>query len=232
MKRSSILIIISAFAIFVAAGPAKAQDIKRLEPEMSDYIALLNAAGYEVFNFDISSLKDDTYSISFVIHEYNNGELVSDKSPLVSLPNRRMIAEFPDEYQKEIISEGTAYDLQNGLFSLSEKVSIGFYNKVDSLQHMMISLVGIASFNDIGLPLKPMVINDEDNRRGYLYSIRPFKTDSIAIGDITPLVCVASFYYDKDNTLRFCTEKEFTLTSKTLRKIPHYYVIGIKVYKP
>ena len=63
MKRSKLMTIIAAFTMFMTAVPAMAQDIKSIEPEMSDYIALLNAAGYEVFNFDISSLKDDTYSL-------------------------------------------------------------------------------------------------------------------------------------------------------------------------
>ena len=78
MKRSKILIIITASALLLAGTPAKAQDIKSMEPEMSDYIALLNAAGYEVFNFDISSLKYDTYSIQFIIQEFVDGKMISD----------------------------------------------------------------------------------------------------------------------------------------------------------
>lgn len=231
MKRSSILIIISAFAIFVAAGPAKAQDIKRLEPEMSDYIALLNAAGYEVFNFDISSLKDDTYSISFVIHEYNNGELVSDKSPLVSLPNRSMIAEFPEEYQKEIISEGTAYDLQNGIYKLGKKISIGFFPAVDSLKRMKLSLEGMGS-TERELILKILEAPGW-NRQDYWYHVRPFKTDSIGPDEFVPLVLVGSSWYDERyNVVRFCGEEVLSgMTSDILQHIPHYYVIGIKVQK-
>lgn len=232
MKRSLLPILISAFAIFVAAGPAKAQDIKRLEPEMSDYIALLNAAGYEVFNFDISSLKDDTYSISFVIHEYNNGELVSDKSPLVSLPNRSMIAEFPEEYQKEIISEGTAYDLQNGIYKLGKKISIGFFPAVDSLKRMKLSLEGMGSI-ERELILK-LLEAPGWNRQDYWYHVLPFKTDSIGPDEFVPLVLVGSSWYDERyNVVRFCGEEVLSgMTSDILQHIPHYYVIGIKVYKP
>ena len=231
MKRSLLPILISAFAIFVAAGPAKAQDIKRLEPEMSDYIALLNAAGYEVFNFDISSLKDDTYSISFVIHEYNNGELVSDKSPLVSLPNRSMIAEFPEEYQKEIISEGTAYDLQNGIYKLGKKISIGFFPAVDSLKRMKLSLEGMGSI-ERELILK-LLEAPGWNRQDYWYQVRPFKTDSIGPDEFVPLVLVGSSWYDERyNVVRFCGEEVLSgMTSDILQHIPHYYVIGIKVQK-
>ena len=198
---------------------------------MSDYIALLNAAGYEVFNFDISSLKDDTYSISFVIHEYNNGELVSDKSPLVSLPNRSMIAEFPEEYQKEIISEGTAYDLQNGIYKLGKKISIGFFPAVDSLKRMKLSLEGMGS-TERELILK-LLEAPGWNRQDYWYHVRPFKTDSIGPDEFVPLVLVGSSWYDERyNVVRFCGEKVLSgMTSDILQHIPHYYVIGIKVQK-
>jgi len=198
---------------------------------MSDYIALLNAAGYEVFNFDISSLKDDTYSISFVIHEYNNGELVSNKSPLVSLPNRSMIAEFPEEYQKEIISEGTAYDLQNGIYKVGKKISIGFFPAVDSLKRMKLSLEGMGSI-ERELILK-LLEAPGWNRQDYWYHVLPFKTDSIGPDEFVPLVLVGSSWYDERyNVVRFCGEEVLSgMTSDILQHIPHYYVIGIKVQK-
>lgn len=230
MKRSLLPIILAAFAIFVAAGPAKAQDIKRLEPEMSDYIALLTAAGYEVFNFDISSLKDDTYSIQFIIQEFVDGKMISD-TPCMILPSRKMISDFPEESQKRIISEGTAYDLQNGIYKLGKKISIGFFPAVDSLKRMKLSLEGMGSI-ERELILKLLEVPGW-NRQDYWYHVLPFKTDSIGPDEFVPLVLVGSSWYDERyNVVRFCGEEVLSgMTSDILQHIPHYYVIGIKVQK-
>ena len=55
---------------------ANAQEVKRTEPDISDYIPLLNAAGYDVYTFDISSLKDETYNIELIVREYVDGAMV------------------------------------------------------------------------------------------------------------------------------------------------------------
>ena len=55
-----------------------AQELKKATADFSDYISLLKKSGYEIYSFDISSLKDETYLISFMVKEYSNGELVCE----------------------------------------------------------------------------------------------------------------------------------------------------------
>ena len=119
-----------------------AQELKRTEADISDYIPLLNAAGYDVYTFDISSLKDETYKIEFIVREYVNGALVED--PLASqmprhfVRNRRMLSDFPEEYWDEILAEGPIYDRDKGILTLGEKISVGFAPAADSLKTMKI----------------------------------------------------------------------------------------------
>ena len=81
------------------------------------------------------------------------------------------------------------------------------------------------------LSLKPLNAPRYSNK--YWYNIRPFIVDTIEIGGITPLVLIGSYWYDSEAKLaRFCGEEEFDkdLSSDTLKKVPHYYVFGIKVH--
>ena len=96
-----------------------AQELKKATADFSDYISLLKKSGYEIYSFDISSLKDETYLISFMVKEYSNGELVKDKNKggAFLISNRDMIEDFPEESQKRILSEGTAYDTEKGIYA-------------------------------------------------------------------------------------------------------------------
>ena len=55
-----------------------AKTMKQLNAYADDYIPLLNSSGYEAFPFDISSLSDGQYYISFKIKEYKDGNVVKD----------------------------------------------------------------------------------------------------------------------------------------------------------
>ena len=50
-----------------------AQELKKATTDFSDYISLLKKSGYDIYSFDISSLKEETYLISFMVKEYSNG---------------------------------------------------------------------------------------------------------------------------------------------------------------
>lgn len=211
-----------------------AQELKRTQPDISDYIPLLNAAGYEVFTFDLSSLKDDTYNIEFVIREYVDGVLVTG-SPESELRyftrNRRMLSDFPEEVQKEIIADGHVYDLDKGILSLGKKLSIGFTPSADSLKNVSILLENMAELRR-ALPLKPLTVSPFEGQ--YSYGSRPFKIGAIELGEFTPLVMYGSYWYDEEaQVVRFCGEDEIAadLSTKMLSKIPHYYLLGITVTK-
>lgn len=210
-----------------------AQELRTATTDFSDYISLLNKSGYEIYSFDISSLKDETYLISFMVKEYSNGELVQDKNKggMFLISNRDMIEDFPEESQKRIQSEGTAYDLEKGIYSLSEKLSIGFCPAIDSLRKVNMSVVNMGEMAR-NLAMKPLSAPGYEGR--YLYDIRPFQLGNIQIGGFTPLLLFGSYWYDEQKrVVRFCGENAFSsdMSSPTLKLIPHYYVIGVYVMK-
>ena len=214
---------------------ANAQELKRTEPDLSDYIPLLNAAGYEVFTFDISSMNEETYNIEFIIREYAGGTLVEDPSndelPRFFLRNRRMLSDFPEEYWNEIIAQGPIYDLDKGILTLGEKITIGFSPSADSLKTVMMMVENIGALKK-PLALKPQTVSP--GKEEYMYDYFPFKVDKIQLGEFIPLVMLGSYWFDEEaGYFRFCGEDELEadLSSKILSKVPHYYVFGMSVTK-
>ena len=230
MKRFFFLL---AFSLFFLN--TNAQEIKSVESSFEDYLPLLKDAGFEMFSFDISSLKDETYKISFVTKEYVDGKLVFDSYRddfLYVISNRTMLSEFPEDQQEQIIAENRAYDIEKSIYTLSKKISIGFAPAgADSLKKVRMIVENQGSSGQ-SLSLKPL--NAPGFEGHYAYDIRPFKQDTIAIGDFTPLLLVGSFWYDEAHGIvRFCGENSFDkdMSSETLKLIPHYFVIGIRVEK-
>lgn len=225
---ASFLFVFTALSLQV-----NAQEIKQTTPDFNDYIPLLKTAGYEVFTYDISSLKDDTYSLSFVIREYVNGELVSDSEERdrpATFMNRRMMEDIPEASRDKVTKE-FAYDYEKGIVSLSKKITIGFSPAADSLKQMLVSLESMGATNRI-LTLKPL--DDQNNKNRYAYDIRPFKLETLQLGEFTPLLLVGSFWYDERyGIFRFCGEREMPadMSSPSIPMIPHYYVVGVKVRK-
>ena len=214
---------------------ANAQEVKRTEPDISDYIPLLNAAGYDVYTFDISSLKDETYNIELIVREYVDGAMVEDQAQReglrFTLRNRRMLSDFPEEYWNEIIEQGPIYDLDKGILTLSEKISVGFAPSVDSLRTASILVENIGALRKL-LSLKSQPV--PSGGREYMYDCRPFKVGEIQLGEFTPLVLFGSYWYDDEEDLyRFCGEDELEpdLSSKMVASIPHYYILGMCVTK-
>ena len=211
-----------------------AQEIKRTDPSFEDFLPLLKSTGYEVFNFDISSLKDSTYNISFETKEYVNGVLVHDSSKdkyQFFITNRDMISDLSEEQQKEILANNSAYDAENDIFKLAKKITVGFIPAADSLKKYSVTIENMGTFGN-SLKLKPIESPNFNNR--YAYDARPFKVDKIEIGGFTPLVLIGSYWYDSNNGfIRFCGESEFSkdLSSKSLKLVPHFYVLGIMVVK-
>lgn len=214
---------------------ANAQEIKRSEPDVSDYIPLLNIAGYEVFTFDISSLNDETYNIELLVREYSGGALVEDAAdnerPRYFLRNRRMLTDFPEEYWDEILAQGPVYDKEKGILTLGEKISVGFAPLADSLKTMNLMVENIAALRR-ALPMKAQTV--APGKEEYMYDYRPFKVGAIQLGEFIPLVLFGSYWYDEEaGFFRFCGEDELEpdLSSKMVASIPHYYVLGICVTK-
>ena len=230
MRHFTFFILFSAVFCF----SVNAQELKRTEPDWSDYIPLLNIAGYQVYTFDISSLKDETYNIEFDVREYVKGELVEDPKnnyPRPRLRNRRMLSDFPEEYWNDIIAEGPIYDLDKGICTLGEKISIGFSPVADSLKNINMMVENIAAVRK-SLSMKPIIASS--GKEEYMYDYFPFKVSELKLGEFMPFVMFGSYWFDEEaGFYRFCGESELEadLSSKILSLIPHYYIIGITVTK-
>ena len=127
---------LSVVTVLLVSASIQAQEIKRINPSFEDLLPLLKSAGYELFSFDISSLQDNTYSISLVTKESVDGVLVHVSSLndfQVTAWNRIMISEFPEEQQKEILANNSASDAENGIYRLAKNINVGLIPSADSL---------------------------------------------------------------------------------------------------
>ena len=67
MNKQTIITIL--LALFAVAG--QGQTIKRVEASLEDFMEHMAMYGYEVFTYDISSLRDSVSGFTIVIREYN-----------------------------------------------------------------------------------------------------------------------------------------------------------------
>lgn len=218
--------------VAIGAGYMTAQTIKPMTATVDDYLPLLESAGYMTFPFDLSALSDKRYTITVNIREYENGEIKSANAlpwePTYS--NMQLISDF-DKEQQALIAREVMADPDRGIYSLAEKINIGFHPIADSLQTVFLDIQNMGSMS-YKLKLKA-VRNPSNDTEQYLYGYRPFRMpDTITAGEFIPLVLAGSFWFDKDfNVIRFCGENtiEPDLSSNIVSSIPHYYVVGIKI---
>ena len=93
-----------------------AQEIKSVDTKFEDYqlvatfddcLSLLQEAGYNMFVYDISSLKDKATHVEFCVKEYENGNLVEagdSHSHLSVFELIRRISEFSEDEQEVIMA--------------------------------------------------------------------------------------------------------------------------------
>ncbi len=216
--------------VAIGAGYMTAQTIKPMTATVDDYLPLLESAGYHTFPFDLSALSDKKYLITFNIREYEDGEMKSANALLwePKYSNMLLLSDF-DEEQQALISREDMADPDRGIYSLSEKINIGFLPVVDSLQTVFLDIQNMGSMSK-KLKLKAVTSH---NIEQYVYGYRPFRMpDTIKAGEFIPLVLAGSYWYDKDhNVTRFCGDNmiEPDLSSEIVSYIPHFYVIGIKI---
>ena len=197
MKRCLLIAVLLASSIF-----ARAQEIKPMKTDASDYVPMLKDAGFGVYAFDISSLNDNSYNISLVVSEYVNGELVS-------------------EYE--------SYEVESSLRKNPQKLTLGFSPKSDSMRNvgLYVDDVRIATKT---LSLKPMTAPQYEGE--IMYDLLSFELNQIKVNAVTPLVLLGSYWFDEPfKTARFYGDEGRTieLSSPILKLIPHCYVLGIKV---
>lgn len=197
MKRHFLI-----FALLISGIFANAQEIKPIKTEASDYVPMLNDAGFCVYAFDISSLNDNAYNVSLVVSEYAFGRL---------------------------ISESESYEVESSLFKNPQKLTLGFSPKSDSMRNVKLYVddVRIAAKT---LSLKPMTAPQYEGE--YMYDLLAFELNKIQINTVTPLVLLGSYWYDETfKRVCFYGDDGRTIepASPIMKLIPHCYVLGIKV---
>ena len=186
----------------LACANVGAQELKRMEPELSDYLPLLKRAGYEAFSFDITSLKGESYDILFTTKEYEKGEFKRDVPPSILFPSERI----------------PSYD----------KLTIGFSPAVDSLRMVTLSIDGMSSMRE--LVLRPAEGQEMSGK--YFYETRPFEVGAFQPDVFIPLLLIGSYWFDSGGyRFCGEAEFPADMSSKTLEHLPHYYVIGITLKK-
>ena len=197
MRRNALLLPLLA-GVFICAS-VSAQELKRVEHKTP----LLKTEGEEVFSFEVTSLKEDTYKILFEVKESGKEDRAGRVVSSVESMKRNKLSE----------------------------ITIGFPPTADSLKTVTF-FVDNAEIATQSLALKPL--EGPRQRFTYYYNLRPFKVGTFRLGVFTPLVLAGSFWFDgRAGVYRFCSEREFPadMSSASLKYIPHYYVIGITIYK-
>ena len=199
----------------ITTGWAQSCSIKSVEPNLKDYIGLLNQAGYQVFSFDASSLNDGNYVITPEVRSYPGGERFDL---------------FGMEWQ---CTNRDIYEKGETVIHIIDRIKLSFTpSPNDTIRAMQFAIDGIGSrpFLFVHHPQK----NEDTGEMEINYGFRQFKVDKINIGGFTPLLMYGSYWWDNDSHIfRQCgeTELEPDLSSEILKQIPHYYVIGFKVEK-
>ena len=214
---------------------AKYEDFLPLVATFDDYKSLLQQAGYNMFVYDISSLKDKATHVEFCVKEYENGNLVEvgdshSRSSVFELIRR--ISEFSEDEQKVIMASANADDEENDIFRLATRLKIGFTPVgADMEQCAQFEVAG-----KVQMALFSKLLSLRDNRvdkshRKLDYYTRPFIIDGFEKGKFIPLVLYAAPWWDeKYETYRLCGETKIPadMSSDILKHSPHYFVIGVK----
>ena len=238
MRTRLFLALILAFASLCGfAQEIKSVDAKfedyQLVATFDDYLSLLQKAGYNMFVYDISSLKDKATFVEFSVREYVNGNLVDEehshqhKAKLIY-----RISEFSEDDQKVIKAAAIADDEDNDIFRLATRLKIGFTpvgaDMEQSAQFEVAGKVQMALFSKL-LSLRDNRV-DKSHRKLDYYT-RPFIIDGFEKGKFIPLVLYAAPWWDENYEIyRLCGETEIPadMSSDILKHSPHYFVIGVE----
>ena len=222
-----------AVAGILMAGVLQApcQKISRVEAVPDDYIALLQENGYDVNAFDISSLGDRRYTITFKIKEYVDGKEVGEVLHFnPTFDNMLMVSDFDAESQAEV-KPSEMDDPARGIYRLANRITVGYSpSETDSVKNVRMSVDKMGSSN-WSLYLRPQTMS-ESGKQFYAYATRPFKADTLVCGEFIPLSLLGSFWYDeKFNIHRFCGENELSrdLSEGMTRYIPHCFIVGVEI---
>ncbi len=219
-----------------------AQEIKSVDTKFEDYqlvatfddcLSLLQEAGYNMFVYDISSLKDKATHVEFCVKEYENGNLVDEehshqhKAKLIY-----RISEFSEDDQKVIKAAAIADDEDNDIFRLATRLKIGF-TPVDKDMGQRV-LFQVAGKELMGGACMLLMLRDnrvDKSHRKLDYYTRHFIIDGFEKGEFIPLVLYAAPWWDENyETYRLCGETKIPadMSSQVMKLSPHYFIIGVE----
>ena len=206
--------------------------IKRVSASLEDFMEHMAMYGYDVYTYDISSLRDSASGFTIVIREYDQQKMIDEKK-LYGFRTKTMISDFNKQDQKNIYEEKDGDDMERGIYRLSKTLSIGFSPiQSDSIETITLR----SSRNDAApwkLTLKPIT---EASPTVYRYQRVPYQPTSFSLDTFIPLVFYGSFWWDEQSKgIRFCGDTELTeekaKTSEYFEFCPHYYIIGAVFHK-
>lgn len=230
LKTTKMKKILIASCVLVFSYAAFGQQIKHKDVELDDLITLLEASGYELFNFDITEMLNEQYNIVFVKKEFSEGKEINSFD-LTATSNKRLVSDFPESQRQKIIDEIPIIDPKTQAIGHAEQLSFGFVpSGNDSTMTMQINVPGFLTINRISFKLRGLPRKDSDKLL-YFYHTRPFKLNAFKEDEFIPLLLLGSGWYDeKYNILRFCGEREIepNMSSEILKNVPHYYVMGVR----
>jgi hypothetical protein len=223
MNKQSIIPTLLALVSMAGQG----QEIKRVTAMPEDFMEHMAMYGYEVFTYDISSLRDSASGFTIVIREYDHQGMIDEKK-LYGFRTKTMISEFNEQDQKSIYEEKDGDDMERGIYRLSKTLSVGF----SPIQSDSIETITLRSSRTDASPwkltLKPIA---GAQQTVYRYQKVPYQPMAYAIDTFIPLVFYGSFWWDEDaKGWRFCGDAELTeekeKDSAFFKHCPHYYLIG------
>ena len=121
MYKQTIITIL--FALVAVAG--QGQEIKKVAATPDDFMEHMALCGYEVYTYDISSLRDSVSGFTIVIREYNQQGMIDEKK-LYGFRTKTMISDFNEKDQQEIYAENDADDMERGIYRLAKTLAVGF----------------------------------------------------------------------------------------------------------
>ena len=227
MNKQTIITIL--FALVAMAG--QAQEIKKVAATPEDFMEHMALCGYEVYTYDISSLRDSVSGFTLAVREYNQTGMIHEEKSS-HFRTRIMISDFNEEEQKEIYATKVAADdIEHGIFRLSKVITVGFSPvQSDSIEKVTFRTSRIQAMT-MPLTLKPIPGISEPT---YQYRAVPYQPSAFCLNTFIPLVLYCSYWWD-NGVYRCCGDMEMTeekeKDSNFFKYCPHYYIIGAIFHK-
>jgi hypothetical protein len=227
MNRKTVITLLLTLVSMAGQG----QEIKRVTTVFEDFMEHMALWGYEVYTYDISSLRDSVSGFTLAVREYNQTGMIHEEKSS-HFRTRIMISDFNEEEQKEIhATKVAADDIEHGIFRLSKVITVGFSPvQSDSIEKVTFRTSRIQAMT-MPLTLKPIPGISEPT---YQYKAVPYQPSAFCLNTFIPLVLYCSYWWD-NGVYRCCGDMEMTeekeKDSNFFKYCPHYYIIGAIFHK-